>query len=115
VFSITEVRDKNGRKGYTLKLTRGDYASFSIGVTDASGEPYELQDGDTVTFTVKKTTKTTDVVLQKTGTAVEILPEDTAEQKYGNYVYDCQLTYDGGRVDTFIGPCDFVITEEVTF
>ena len=46
---------------------------------------------------------------------VEIVPQDTCEIRYGAYKYDVQLTFADGRVDTFIGPCDFVITEEVTF
>ncbi len=106
---------KTGEKGPIIKLTRGDYASFHINIKDASGAEYVLQDGDVVTFTVKKNTKTEDVLIQKTGQDVEIEHEDTAEMKYGTYVYDVQLTHANGRPDTFIGPSTFEITEEVTF
>lgn len=106
---------KQGAKGPTITITRGDTASFSISITDASGAAYEPQEGDTVTFTVKKSTKTDDILIQKTGTAVQLEHEDTADLKYGTYVYDVQLTYASGAIDTFIGPADFVVTEEVTF
>lgn len=106
---------KQGAKGPTITLTRGDSASFHIDIVDSTGDAYELQDGDVVYFTVKKSTKTTDIVMQKTGQDIVIDPSDTADLKYGTYAYDVQLSYAGGGVDTFIGPADFVVTEEVTF
>lgn len=103
-----------------IKLTRGDYASFSIGMTDATGEPYELQDGDVLYFTVKKNTKTEEIVFQKVfeygdTLQVEIEHDDTASEKYGTYYYDCCLVKPGERPDTFIEPSEFIITAEVTF
>ena len=106
---------KQGAKGPTITITRGDSASFHIDIVDASGTEYVLQDGDIVTFTVKKSTKTEDILIQKTGQDVEIEHEDTADLRYGTYAYDVQLTYANGHIDTFIGPADFVLTEEVTF
>ena len=106
---------KQGAKGPTITITRGDTASFSISITDASGAAYEPQEGDVVTFTVKKSTKTEDILIQKTGTSISLAHEDTADLKYGTYAYDVQLTYASGDIDTFIGPADFVVTEEVTF
>lgn len=120
IFSITKIRDKYGRDGFNLKLTRGDYASFSIAMNDGAGNPYTLQDGDALYFTVKKNTKTEDVVFQKVFEygdipTVEIEHDDTEGEKYGTYQYDVCLVKPGERPDTFIGPCDFIITEEVTF
>lgn len=106
---------KTGAKGPTITLTRGDYASFHIDIEDATGGEYTPQTGDVVTFTVKKNTKTEEVLIQKTGQDIEIEHEDTAELRYGTYAYDVQLTYANGHIDTFIGPADFVLTEEVTF
>ncbi len=113
-----EIREDNNPKsrGPTIELTRGDSASFVIEVTDYYGEPYELQDGDTITFTVKKNTRTDDIVFQKVGTVVSIEHEDTKRCKYGTYVYDVQLSNDtSGNVDTFIGPANFIVSDEVTF
>lgn len=106
---------KSGKDGPTITLTRGDYASFTIEMKDASGETYELQEGDVVYFTVKKSTKDETILIQKTGTEIEILPADTEELSYGTYRYDCQLSPADGKVDTFIGPAEFVITDEVTW
>lgn len=111
---------KQGAKGPTITLTRGDSCSFSVEISDAQGEPYELRDGDTVTFTVKKNTKTDETLIQKTfgygdALTVAIGASETEQLKYGTYAYDLQLTYAGGGVDTFIGPADFILTEEVTF
>ena len=106
---------RTGTKGPTITLTRGDFCSFHVDILDASGNDYELQEGDVVYFTVKQSTKSEQVLIQKTGVDIEIEPEDTQNLQYGSYVYDVQLTYANGRNDTFIGPADFVITEEVTW
>lgn len=96
-------------------ITRGDTASFGITIKDASGTEYTPQTGDIVTFTVKKSTKKEEALIQKTGVSIALEHDDTAELKYGTYVYDVQLEYANGDIDTFIGPADFVITEEVTW
>lgn len=106
---------KSGKEGPVITLTRGDYASFAIEMKDASGEPYELQTGDTVYFTVKRSTKDEEILIQKEGLEIEILPEDTEGLSYGTYRYDCQFTPSNGKIDTFIGPSDFVISDEVTW
>mgnify|MGYP004640538077 CR=1 FL=1 len=98
----------------TMYLTRGDTAQFTI-TPYRNKNKYELQEGDRVDFTIKKSTKDSVAVISKTGTEIEILPQDTGNLMYGTYKYDCQITFADGRVDTFIGPYDFVITEEVTF
>lgn len=110
MFKITD-----GAKGPTITLTRGDYVSFHIDIFDDLGNTYELQEGDVVTFTVKRNTKTDDALIQKNGVNIEILPEDTSDLRYGSYTYDVQLTPENGHVDTFIGPALFVVSEEVTF
>lgn len=99
----------------TMYLTRGDTAQFTITPKRSDGTVYELQEGDVVEFTVKKKTSDSAAVISKVGLDVEIAPQDTCELRYGVYKYDVQLTFADGRVDTFIGPCDFAITEEVTF
>jgi hypothetical protein len=98
-----------------IKLTRGDTAQFVITPYSSDGSEYELKDGDVVTFTVKKNTYDKQVLIQKTGLEVEIKPEETNDLTYGTYKYDVQMTFADGRIDTFIGPSDFVLTEEVTF
>lgn len=104
----------------SIEIVRGDSAEFDISlpIKDESGqviEEYELQPGDTLLFTVKKNTKTSDVIFQKSGQTVQITPADTEELNYGKYVYDVQLTYESGFTDTVILPTEFRVLEEVTF
>lgn len=102
-------------EGTTIQLTRGDSAEFDIAVTDASGNPYELQDGDEIKFTVKRSVYDKNALIQKTGSRIRINPEDTAELSYKKYVYDVQVTMADGTVDTIIPPSTFEVLGEVTF
>ena len=102
-------------EGTTIKLTRGDSAEFDITVEDANGSPYELQDGDEVEFTVKQSVYDKTALIQKTGTRIQIKPEDTAALSYKKYVYDVQVTLADGTVDTIIPPSTFEVLSEVTF
>lgn len=107
MFTIT---DNN-----VIKLTRGDYASFNIKLLDINGDEYSLQDGEYVTFTVKRNTRDPNILIQKTGTTIEIFGEDTNNLPYGRYCYDAELTFANGEKDTFITPTDFYIEDEVTW
>ena len=100
-----------------IQITRGDSAIFSLAITKESGEAVTLAGGDKVLFTVKRTTRDKEVLIQKdiTGGFLVLLPSDTAELPYGFYVYDVQLTYADGEVDTIIPPNLFSVCEEVTF
>lgn len=99
----------------SMEIIRGDSGIFTIELIDEQGEPYELQPGDTVFFTVKENTKSDDALIQKNTFLVEIEPEDTEELEYGDYVYDIQFVYSTGFIDTIIPPTLFRIKEEVTF
>lgn len=103
-----------------FEIVRGDSADFHIylPIKDDEGQiigEYLLEEGDTLLFTVKKNTKTDEVIFQKSGQDVSINPEDTEGLPYGKYVYDAELTYASGFVDTVILPTEFKITDEVTF
>lgn len=102
--------------GTVIELTRGDTAELSLNVTKTDGTPYDFS-SDTVVFTVKNNTSTSDVVFQKTFSSgeIKINPGDTATLKYGTYKYDVQITTVGGDVYTVIPPSDFIVAQEVTF
>lgn len=102
-------------KSNIIRLTRGDYMVFDITLKDASGEIYELKDGEKITFTVKRSTMSEEILIQKTGAHIEIFGSDTENLSYGQYIYDCQFTDAEGRNDTFIAPTPFIIMEEVTW
>lgn len=102
----------------SLSVTRGDTLPIVINITN-NYEPYELEEGDILTFTVKETTNLNDAVLiQKTmdattGPYCELTPQDT-NIPYGKYKYDVELAQANGRVFTIIKPSQFTVTEEVT-
>ena len=75
----------------SLSVTRGDTLPIIVNI-DSNGEPYELEEGDIITFTVKKTTDINDAVLiqkqmdKNTGLYCELTPQDT-RLPYGKYKY----------------------------
>lgn len=99
-----------------IQITRGDTGIFSVSLTDEEGEPYDLQEGDTLRFTVRKSPTSGDIFIQKSdGPEVILSPEDTAKLSYGKYVYDIELTKADGTVDTVVPPATFEILPEVTY
>ena len=98
-----------------ITLTRGDTARIKLGIA-SGGKAYDYS-ADTVVFSVKKSTATSEYVFQKTvqDGVVTILPTDTASLLYGTYVYDVQLTTAGGDVCTVITPHNFIVAQEVTW
>lgn len=103
--------------GTTITLTRGDTFKAQISIMDSNGEPYVPEEGDSVRFAMKSSYADSEPLLVKDipiDTLKLILePEDTKELKFGNYVYDIQLTKATGEVDTFITTAKIKITEEV--
>lgn len=102
----------------TIRLTRGDTARLSVPIKNSSNdEEYTMQSGDNLYFTVKKSAKDVEPLLQKvvTGSNVfHIKPEDTKTFPFGKYKYDVQITTASGDVYTVIEPTTFEIMEEIT-
>lgn len=96
-------------------LTRGDSANIHIKVIAIGGKEYKVTSGDTITFTVKKSTNDTTILIQKQGQEITIEPDDTSRLSYGKYVYDVQLNMSTGEIDTIITPHEFNLLEEVNF
>ena len=106
--------------GHTITMTRGDTASVIIVPKYSDGEVYIPQPEDTVKFTVKRAIASREVMetlLEKeipTDTMELVIePEDTKTMKFGDYVFDVQLTFADGDVDTFITDGKLKITPEV--
>ncbi len=100
---------------YEITLTRGDSAEFDIELLNADGSSYDIQEFDMIEFTVKKNVYSTNTLIHKVGSRINIEPYDTADMSYGEYVYDVQVTFQDGSVDTVIPPSRFKIMSEVTF
>lgn len=107
---MLQIRNNN------IELTRGDTAQFILSVKKKNGEAYDYSN-DLTQFTVKKSTRTEDIVFQKTlvGNTVTINPSDTAGLPYRVLKYDVQIITPDGDVYTVIPPHDFTLTEEVNF
>lgn len=111
-------------KDNNITLTRGD--TFETDITLERGEdPYVPVEGDVISFAVKHNKLLKDksdyedkepLILKyvpiDTMTLV-IDPEDTKHLAFGKYVYDMQIQFADGKVDTFIEEKIFELTKEV--
>lgn len=111
--------------GTTIKLTRGDSFSATVGIYNADGSAYTPEAGDAVRFALKRPQMTvgnksyvdkTPILVKSISTDDLILsldPADTSSLDFGEYVYDIELTKADGTVDTFITASPFILTPEV--
>ena len=110
--------------GTSITMTRGDTMKAAITLTK-DGEPYEPAAGDSIRFALKHTTlnanktdyaDTTPLILKQIPTDTMELtldPEDTKGLAFGSYIYDIEVTFADGSVDTVIPTAGFRITPEV--
>ena len=117
-----KIRNKN----IVLSMVRGDTEGLLVKVIqkDSDGKitNVPLVSGDTVYFTVKKTSRDTEFLFQVVETnfdngeaLISIYPNDTKNLDFGTYVYDIQVTFSSGAVKTVVPKSDFIITDEVTY
>lgn len=111
-------------EGTTITLTRGDTMIAEVAAFNGD-EPYIPQEGDSFRFVMKsnklngKKTEYIDpqpLVTKEIPTDTMLLridPEDTKPLGFGNYVYDIELTYADGKVDTFINNAAITLIPEV--
>ena len=104
--------------GTTIRMTRGDTAKIVLSLEDSEGNPYVPEPGDRIRFAMKRSYEDSDPVLIKEipndSLMLTIHPEDTKD--FGmreKFVYDIEITYANGDVDTFIDKAKLVLTEEV--
>lgn len=110
--------------GTSITLTRGDTMNVKVDIKK-DGEVYTPESGDQVRFAVKhKILKANKMgyidddplILKDIPIDTMILsldPEDTKDLAFDTYVYDIELTFADGAVDTFIAKAKFKLTEEV--
>lgn len=89
-------------RGHNIYHRRGDTGCLDVRLF-MGDESYELSDGDSGVFTVKKKKDSDEVVYQKAMTndgGFILAPADTQGLKPGNYHYDVQITLADGTVNT---------------
>lgn len=116
-------------KNDKIRLTRGDYGKIECVLRDGAGEPYEMQDGDVLTLTVRDVASADSPVMLQVSSITKLLTidhADTADLPVGEYSADIQLTTADGKRLTFWPKLDeikyareknfknFIIMPEVT-
>jgi len=101
--------------GTTITMINKDTANIEITVED-----HTFVSGDKAYFTVKKSLDVTETLIHKEITTfdgnsfiINLTTTDT-DLEPDTYKYDIQLNLSDGRVDTVIGPANFVINKGVT-
>lgn len=109
--------------GTQISMTRGDTLRVKVNLT-RDGEAYEPAPGDTVRFAMRpaglnaaQTEYASPICIDKkvdtSMMVLELEPSDTAELGFGKYVYDIEVTFADGSVDTPIASASLKITPEV--
>lgn len=105
-----------------ISIVRGTTMPLSITVTDADGEPYELQSGEKLLFGVKKDVNSSSCIISKELTSANysdgayqtsILPNDTGQLEFGRYFYDVGLK-SGSNYYNVIEYSEFCILPNIT-
>lgn len=102
-----------------IEMTRGDSLILELSLCK-NGEAYIPEAGDVIRFAMARTYKDVngyELLLSKVINHDDMLlrldPQDTASLPYGKYVYDLQITYTDGTVETFANKKQIRLTEEV--
>ena len=88
-----------------IELTRGDTLKVKIDVL-INGETYIPRPEDSLRFAMKTTYNTSKLLVHKDipidTCILHLEPQDTKKLRFGDYVYDIQITFANGDVNTFI-------------
>ena len=116
---IEEVPHNAPRRceGNAILITRGDTMTITLVLTDDTGYPYELHEGDIVYFRVKKSAMAEDVLIEKVinneDLTTELVEADTRDLAFGKYRYEVEVVTVEDDHYTVIKNAPFIITEEL--
>ena len=111
-------------EGTAITMTRGDTVKIHINIYK-NGKLYVPTQNEEVKFSLKRDLMKSNSseyvdpeplltkIIPGDTLLLHIEPQDTKTLQFGKYVYDIQLTDEGGNVDTFITCASFKITPEV--
>ena len=105
--------------GNTIYITKGDTLDLQVAIQNQDGEEYTPSENDRIRFAMKK--KYTDLEpmivkeISPDTLRLRIEAEETKRWKTSPtpYVYDIEITFEDGTVDTFIERQKLYVTEEV--
>lgn len=104
-------------EGTTITLTKGDSFYSLVELFKEDGDAYEPEAGDVIRFALKKhyfdAEALVDRIIPNDTQILHLFPGDTSDLAPGKYVYDCEITFASGDVDTFINEADFILKPEV--
>lgn len=107
------VKIENGH----IFLTRGDTFSCKVNIFNADGTEYIPESDDVIRFAMKRTIDDRKPVISKIipndTMILAISSNDTKKLFFGDYLYDIQITFANGDVDTFIPVNTFTLEMEV--
>ena len=99
-------------------MTRGDTAKIRVDLKyKQTGEVYTPEIGDEIVFTAINPIQSQKKIVKSIPIdtlMLRINPEDTRNLPYGQYLFDIQITFANGDVDTFITDGVLNITSEWT-
>lgn len=93
MFSIDE-RNK-------IYLTKGDTTSFTLTIEDATGSPYEIKEGDILTFSIDDTDFSIEAENKDTYAEFTFRGNETEELEAGVYTYRIIFTAEGEKYTIF--------------
>ena len=109
----------NMSKNGIITLTRGDTLRVPVGLSIGNGfdiQPYEPSNEDSIRFAMKKSWNSPRTLIRKHIPSQTLLlqldPSDTKKLPFGRYVYDIEITFANGDVDTFIKG-ELILAEEI--
>ena len=92
-------------KNKKISLVRGDTLRMQVEIL-VDDEIYTPVSGDKVRFAMKQSYASSKVLIDKTipidTLILKLDPSDTKKYAFGTYVYDIEITFSNGDVDTFI-------------
>lgn len=102
--------------GTTITMTKGDSLAVQLHLT-MNGEAYFPQDNDVIRFAMKKRYTDDEPLIYKIipndTLILKLESEDTKNLAVSQYIYDIQITYANGDVNTFITEARFILRPEV--
>jgi len=101
-----------------IVMTRGDTLSIKLDITNKDGGKYTPSSSDNIYFSVKRHYTDTECFLRKkiSSSTCQLTLSSTETKRFEQpavYVYDVEITFSDGTVDTIIPNGILEITEEV--